>query len=138
MSDRELAELWAAIAKNDSGDGGITLRPDVPVVIEMKGNLGQQIQAAATYLKLKSEGHIVYADFAPTGNSDTNSSKVVIDWHLEKLRISIADFNPLLEAIQAPSFTFKSGGSAMLQFSMAALAQDEILNHLNIRQLLKT
>lgn len=138
MSERELAELWAATAQNGSGDSGITLRPKVPVVIEMKGNLGQQIQAAATYLKLKFEGHIVYADFAPTGNSDANSSKGVIDWHLDPLGISIADFDPLLGAIHAPSFTFKSGGEAMLQFSIAALAQDEILNLLNIRQFLKS
>jgi hypothetical protein len=138
MSERELAELWAAAAKNGSGDGGIILRPEVPVVIEMKGDLGQQIQAAATYLKLKSEGHIVYADFAPIGNSDANSSKVVVDWHLDLLGISIADFEPLPGAVQSPSFTFKSGGAAMLQFSIAALAQDEILNRLNIGQLHKS
>ena len=134
MSERELAELWAATAKNGSGDGGIALRPEVPVVIEMKGDLGQQIQAAATYLKLKSEGHTVYADFAPTANS----SESIIDWHLDLLGISIADFDPLRGAKQAPSFTFKSGSAAMLQFSIAALAQDEIFNLLNIRQLLKS
>jgi hypothetical protein len=125
MPAAQLAAFWAAMATENNS--AIRLQPAPFVIIPFKGDMGQQILAAAAYFKLKVAGHAVYADLSGILRPGFAGSASESVWQLEPFGLGMHIFEPRPAVTPRTVYSFDSGGAHLAQFGLDGLANPGIL-----------
>jgi hypothetical protein len=98
----------------DAEHGSLRLKPLLPVIVPISGDLAQQVLSAAAYFRLKMDGHWAMADIAAD------------QFKLTAFGLDQQQFTMIAEELPRHVYRFEAGNALLMRLGEGALAQARV------------